>query len=71
MGALAAFAYRPDHQRLAAAHVAGGEHTGNARHVIGAGCHVVFVTAYDEYAVAAFDEGAVDDVAVASGRGSA
>ena len=23
-------------------------------------CHVVFVTAYDEYAVAAFDEGAVD-----------
>ena len=27
---------------------------------IGAGCHVVFVTAYDEYAVAAFDEGAVD-----------
>jgi DNA-binding LytR/AlgR family response regulator len=29
---------------------------------IGAGCHVVFVTAYDEYAVAAFDEGAVDYV---------
>ena len=27
---------------------------------IGAGCHVVFVTAYDEYAVAAFDEGAAD-----------
>ena len=27
-----------------------------------AGCHVVFVTAYDEYAVAAFDEGAVDYV---------
>ena len=27
---------------------------------IGARCHVVFVTAYDEYAVAAFDEGAVD-----------
>ena len=27
---------------------------------IGGGCHVVFVTAYDEYAVAAFDEGAVD-----------
>jgi DNA-binding LytR/AlgR family response regulator len=27
---------------------------------IGAGCHIVFVTAYDEYAVAAFDEGAVD-----------
>jgi DNA-binding LytR/AlgR family response regulator len=25
-------------------------------------CHVVFVTAYDEYAVAAFDEGAVDYV---------
>src|SRR5439155_21843113 len=23
-------------------------------------CHIVFVTAYDEYAVAAFDEGAVD-----------
>jgi DNA-binding LytR/AlgR family response regulator len=29
---------------------------------IGAGCHVVFITAYDEYAVAAFDEGAVDYV---------
>ena len=29
---------------------------------IGGGCHVVFVTAYDEYAVAAFDEGAVDYV---------
>ena len=27
---------------------------------LGAACHVVFVTAYDEYAVAAFDEGAVD-----------
>lgn len=27
---------------------------------IGSGCHVVFVTAYDEYAVAAFEEGAVD-----------
>ena len=27
---------------------------------IGAGCHIVFVTAYDEYAVAAFDEGAID-----------
>jgi DNA-binding LytR/AlgR family response regulator len=27
---------------------------------IGSACHVVFVTAYDEYAVAAFDEGAVD-----------
>ena len=25
-------------------------------------CHVVFVTAYDEYAVAAFDEGAIDYV---------
>jgi DNA-binding LytR/AlgR family response regulator len=25
-------------------------------------CHVVFVTAYDEYAIAAFDEGAVDYV---------
>jgi DNA-binding LytR/AlgR family response regulator len=23
-------------------------------------CHIVFVTAYDEYAVAAFDEGAID-----------
>jgi DNA-binding LytR/AlgR family response regulator len=29
---------------------------------IGGGCHIVFVTAYDEYAVAAFDEGAVDYV---------
>ena len=29
---------------------------------IGPGCHIVFVTAYDEYAVAAFDEGAVDYV---------
>jgi DNA-binding LytR/AlgR family response regulator len=29
---------------------------------IGDRCHVVFVTAYDEYAVAAFDEGAVDYV---------
>ncbi len=29
---------------------------------IGGRCHVVFVTAYDEYAVAAFDEGAVDYV---------
>ena len=28
-----------------------------ARELAG-GCHVVFVTAYDEYAVAAFDEGA-------------
>jgi len=27
---------------------------------IGGRCHVVFVTAYDEYAIAAFDEGAVD-----------
>ena len=25
-------------------------------------CHVVFVTAYDDYAIAAFDEGAVDYV---------
>ena len=29
---------------------------------IGGGCHIVFVTAYDEYAVAVFDEGAVDYV---------
>jgi DNA-binding LytR/AlgR family response regulator len=29
---------------------------------IGGRCHVVFVTAYDEYAVAAFEEGAVDYV---------
>jgi DNA-binding LytR/AlgR family response regulator len=29
---------------------------------LGTRCHVVFVTAYDEYAVAAFDEGAVDYV---------
>jgi DNA-binding LytR/AlgR family response regulator len=29
---------------------------------IGSGCHVVFVTAYDEYAVAAFEEGEVDYV---------
>jgi DNA-binding LytR/AlgR family response regulator len=29
---------------------------------IAAACHVVFVTAYDEYAIAAFDEGAVDYV---------
>ncbi len=29
---------------------------------LGGSCHVVFVTAYDEYAVAAFDEGAVDYV---------
>ena len=27
---------------------------------LGGRCHIVFVTAYDEYAVAAFDEGAVD-----------
>jgi DNA-binding LytR/AlgR family response regulator len=32
-----------------------------ARHASGR-CHVVFVTAYDQYAVAAFDEGAVDYV---------
>jgi DNA-binding LytR/AlgR family response regulator len=31
-------------------------------HAIEGRCHVVFVTAYDEYAVAAFDEGAVDYV---------
>ena len=31
-------------------------------HAVGSRCHVVFVTAYDEYAVAAFDEGAVDYV---------
>ncbi|MFO1302782.1 MAG: LytTR family DNA-binding domain-containing protein [Burkholderiales bacterium] len=30
--------------------------------VVGSRCHVVFVTAYDEYAVAAFEEGAVDYV---------
>jgi DNA-binding LytR/AlgR family response regulator len=29
---------------------------------LGVACHIVFVTAYDEYAVAAFDEGAVDYV---------
>src|SRR5215470_2261980 len=29
---------------------------------LGGRCHVVFVTAYDDYAVAAFDEGAVDYV---------
>ena len=29
---------------------------------LGGRCHVVFVTAYDEYAVAAFEEGAVDYV---------
>ena len=29
---------------------------------LGGRCHVVFVTAYDEYAIAAFDEGAVDYV---------
>ncbi len=32
-----------------------------ARELDGA-CHIVFVTAYDEYAIAAFDEGAVDYV---------
>ena len=31
-------------------------------HALAGRCHVVFVTAYDEYAVAAFDEGAVDYV---------
>ena len=30
--------------------------------VIGGDCHVVFVTAYDEYAVTAFDQGAIDYV---------
>ena len=29
---------------------------------LGGRCHIVFVTAYDEYAVAAFEEGAVDYV---------
>ena len=29
---------------------------------LGSRCHVVFVTAYDEYAIAAFEEGAVDYV---------
>ena len=38
-------------------------HTGlEVAHAIGGRTHVVFVTAYDEYAVAAFDEGAVDYV---------
>ena len=32
-----------------------------ARHV-GSKCHIVFVTAYDKYAVAAFEQGAVDYV---------
>ena len=31
-------------------------------HALAGRCHVVFVTAYDEYAVAAFEEGAVDYV---------
>src|SRR5207245_8170677 len=31
----------------------------DAAREIGAQCHVVFVTAYDEYAVAAFDDGAL------------
>jgi DNA-binding LytR/AlgR family response regulator len=31
-------------------------------HALDGRCHAVFVTAYDEYAVAAFDEGAVDYV---------
>ncbi len=31
-------------------------------HALGGRCHVVFVTAYDEYAVAAFEEGAIDYV---------
>jgi DNA-binding LytR/AlgR family response regulator len=29
-------------------------------HAVAGRCHIVFVTAYDEYALAAFDEGAVD-----------
>lgn len=32
------------------------------RHATANGCHVVFVTAYDRYAVAAFEQGAVDYV---------
>jgi DNA-binding LytR/AlgR family response regulator len=28
--------------------------------IAGSGCHVVFITAYDHYAIQAFDEGAVD-----------
>src|SRR5208337_813936 len=36
----AAFGDGPDNQRLAAAHIAGGEYAGNARHVIGVGRHV-------------------------------
>ena len=32
-----------------------------ARHV-GSECHIVFVTAYDKYAVAAFEQGAIDYV---------
>src|SRR5262249_68262 len=31
-------------------------------HALAGRCHIVFVTAYDEYAVAAFEEGAVDYV---------
>src|SRR5215212_4500398 len=31
-------------------------------HLLAGRCHIVFVTAYDEYAVAAFQEGAVDYV---------
>jgi DNA-binding LytR/AlgR family response regulator len=31
-------------------------------HALDGRCHIVFVTAYDEYAVAAFDEGAIDYV---------
>src|SRR5271167_2200064 len=34
-GALPAFANRPDHERLAAPHVAGGEQLGNRRAVVG------------------------------------
>ena len=34
----------------------------NVAQRLGGKCHIVFVTAYDEYAVAAFEEGAVDYV---------
>src|ERR1035438_3176427 len=40
LGGFAAFGDGPDHQRLAAAHIAGGEHAGDARHVIAVGGHV-------------------------------
>ncbi len=38
---------------------------------LGGRCHVVFVTAYDEYAVAAFEEGAIDYVLKPPTAGSA